>query len=65
MSEWKPIETAPRDGDIIRVRQGSCAPVHAYFASGEWKFVEYAHPNPARLTHWQPIPAPPNSERGE
>lgn len=62
--EWQPIETAPRDGTIIRVRQGSWTPVHGYFAGGEWRFVEYAHPNPAHLTHWMPLPPAPLGREG-
>jgi hypothetical protein len=63
MSEWQPIETAPRDGRTILVRQGDWAPHHAYWRKEchEWWAIEY-HGCP-RPTHWMPLPAPPEVSR--
>lgn len=56
MSEWQPIETAPRDGSVIQVRQGHWGPFHVRWTAGIWKAVEYSAGRP---THWQPLPEPP------
>lgn len=36
MSEWKPIETAPRDGTSILLFTTCHGVVEAWFAEGEW-----------------------------
>lgn len=67
MADWKPIETAPKDGTPILLFAraiNATAPVRIigwFIASLGW--VEAAfHPNtPAGIkpTHWQPLPEPP------
>lgn len=68
MSEWQPIETAPRDGTIIY----ACDAVRGYDSkvaflktSGEWVCIDF---NQSTMnigfypTHWYPLinlPAPP------
>lgn len=70
MSEWKPIETAPRDGTQIQLAQFlnrlNAAPIPVFTCIGRyWRFGEqgfyregageFEHPLPA--THWMPIGA--------
>jgi hypothetical protein len=53
MSDWQPIETAPKDGTVIRIRQGRWSPHHARWKDGYWQSIEYTgtqHP-----THWMPL----------
>jgi hypothetical protein len=54
--EWQPIETAPRDGTVIRLRQGNLAPCHAQWTKGEWYWIEFQHPS--KPTEWQPLSEP-------
>lgn len=65
MSEWQPIETAPKDGTpIIGAIRGSVAYV-CWFQEDAWVFWESdGRPNlPVRMafspTHWMPLPEPP------
>lgn len=73
MSEWRPIETAPKDGveflaydsrtkkfDVaVRVKNGA----EAVQYDGEFgpSSDEFGH-DPKGITHWMPLPAPPTSE---
>ncbi len=64
MSEWQPIETAPKDGTQILVFGHGRFAV-AEFRSGEWRDMGdigwggfYSEVLP---THWMPLPAPPVS----
>lgn len=73
MSEWQPIETAPKDGTMILVWDESSSPgvVAAYFLSEthddeEWSGWIYgdqlladADPEGPLPTHWMPLPEPP------
>jgi hypothetical protein len=72
MSEWQPIETAPKDGKILAwcPQRGVCAPAY-------WNEDKYAkNPRPYwthwgermcgtlatrkdQPTHWMPLPEPP------
>ncbi len=72
MTEWQPIETAPKDGQYVLLygpnlsRRPHGQVVAAYF---EYQ-IEYWHvedgkfgPYPLRgpaPTHWMPLPEPPN-----
>ena len=39
--KWLSIESAPRDGTTIMVRQGRWPPWHAFWSEGRWKAIEY------------------------
>ena len=67
MSEWQPIETAPRDGQLVvlfvphaepSVSVGSCDPDES--DAKQWMFIEFdlmaSYYTP---THWMPLPTPP------
>lgn len=81
MGEWKPIETAPKDGTLIRVK-GNEGPYGVTSWEGEalwhiptnWnkKSATWCSEGKAvlwlagyRPTHWQPLPAPPEQEDGK
>ena len=77
MSEWQPIETAPKDERILLYRPSSYPWASVVF--GKFDSDRYAKkPRPywshdleriagvkdardAPPTHWQPLPAPPSS----
>ncbi len=68
MTEWQPIETAPKDRDILVYEDGWCVVVSWEECDG----VGYKGPNghwmsnacvdsytEVEPTHWQPLPEPP------
>jgi hypothetical protein len=65
MSEWQPIETAPKDGtDIIVSDSGElvsvaffCEDTEMWFDSMNHNGYDHTVRNP---THWMPLPAPPH-----
>lgn len=72
MSEWQPIETAPKDGSsFLAIGDDFGNPAlgqhyaFAYFSDEHDEFAEVGHDYAklAYLTHWQPLPAPPALER--
>ena len=67
MSEWQPIETAPRTGESVLWGH----PVHGvqqgHWANGPVSCVYdedcgYLSPFTSPPTHWMPLPAPPKAE---
>lgn len=66
--EWRPIESAPRDGTSVLWGAAGKVPQQGHWANGpvfssEWdEDVGYLHPSYAP-THWMPLPAAP--EPGE
>jgi hypothetical protein len=60
MSEWKPIETAPRDGSdvLIWCYTGEIGIAHFDYATFAWWHNLCEYPDP---THWMPLPPPPES----
>lgn len=78
MSEWQPIETAPKDGTkMILADLSDGGPVPSNIGVGAWEFVEsndwdekpvwdwaaYAGTT-EDPTHWMPLPDPPEVSRG-
>lgn len=63
MSEWRDIETAPKDGADVLVWDGDSVSLASYDKGTEawWVLTEYTIDG---VTHWQPLPEPPlNWER--
>ncbi len=63
-SAWQPIETAPKDGEIlIWVNIGSGYPVSSQWSDKKrhWTapFFNDGYPS---VTHWQPLPSPPTHQ---
>lgn len=52
-NDWRPINTAPKDGKIITVRYRGHAPYHVFWKDYGWTQIEYQDggPNP---TEWMP-----------
>ena len=64
MSEWQPIETAPRDGTIILfscdMRGVSlCCLAETEIYTGWFNLSKLDNGSP---THWMPLPEPPEEE---
>lgn len=61
MDEWKPIETAPKDGTAIWVAGvGTMEPVRTQSHwHGEWQNIYNGNSIGWKPTHWQPLPVPP------
>jgi hypothetical protein len=72
MTQWQPIETAPKDGTEFLVSNGSSigfasywgdGKIHSHFAStkqsffGDGSCVLLRDP-----THWMPLPQPPKEQ---
>lgn len=70
MSEWKPIESAPRDGTWMLAINAATNPgrQHVVYYSetlGDrfpWRTGDAPMSFIAGITHWQPLPLPPIDE---
>jgi hypothetical protein len=66
MSEWQPIETAPKDGAEILVCElfgGSMISVPARWKDGRWRLVWVSWSDESDEidpSYWTPLPEPPN-----
>ena len=70
MSEWQPIETAPKDGTPVRlygVRSGASTRLGlrsyepAHWTGHSWRMLDRPGSfigNTVHPTHWMPLPAP-------
>lgn len=66
MTEWQPIETAPRDGTDVLVATDDHKVFAAHSYGGEWVAQAdsaadgiYLSFDVGELTHWMPLPEPP------
>lgn len=67
MSEWQPIETAPRKGNFL-IAYGDGTVVCGHYLDNShtrWPFegvrpLHGAEPVGVRMTHWMPLPTPPS-----
>jgi hypothetical protein len=59
MSEWQPIETAPKDGAWVMAYSEDEGPVFVNNLGGDWYTDGNDHWPILDLTHWQPLPEPP------
>ena len=51
--DWRPISSAPRNGETITVRYRACSPYHAYWKDGWWHIIEYDCPE--YPTEWSAV----------
>ena len=66
MSEWQPIETAPKDGDdfLGYTKYGDCAVIFYDEPSADapthcWHKADGLAYHKDLFTHWMPLPPPP------
>lgn len=62
MSEWKPIESAPKNESILLNVGGKILVGHYKLMWQAWQ-AEYSHDDNGSIpepTHWMPLPAPPS-----
>ena len=62
MSEWQPIETAPKDGRLILAATPRATDFSGFFVvywSGPDENWLYSVGRWIKPTHWMPLPAPP------
>lgn len=66
MSEWQPIETAPKDGSsVLTFSPNDGYPLIVFWQDEMW-LIDWDHDRAYGLepddkpTHWMPLPEPPN-----
>jgi hypothetical protein len=69
MSDWQPIESAPKDGTTILLGHASFKPEAAWWEYCSWfegwcsgGFRSDMYGPGFDPTHWMPLPPPPKSE---
>lgn len=67
MSEWQPIETAPKDGTMVliwrKLEKGIGGDFPAHAAVDEWRGNSWYRTRPGQQpTHWMPLPSPPTHQ---
>jgi hypothetical protein len=68
MSDWQPIETAPKDGSAILLWPGAkiwtdqMTPAIGWYARGFGWTCSSAGASGDIATHWMPLPEPPRVE---
>lgn len=71
MNEWQPIETAPKDGSEILVCNGIGRRAVTHWMEGRGFYAGQGGGYPASwttigdlaLTHWMPLPPPPEVKK--
>ncbi|MFT9070889.1 MAG: DUF551 domain-containing protein [Acetobacter orientalis] len=59
---WRPMSEAPKDGTRILILKTTGRVSVALFADDDWQGDDcYCYHDPDFLTHWQPLPTPPNA----
>lgn len=58
--EWKPIETAPKDGTFVLTYDSEYGFLVCSFTAGFW--FPFDGDYPIDPTHWMPFPEPPPDE---
>lgn len=57
---WRPIDTAPKDGQDVLLNYEGRVPVVAAWFRGGWAPMDLEGEHlPSIPTHWMPLPAPP------
>lgn len=61
MSEWRPIETAPKDGALVLVSNTGGSVCIASWSGKKRKYWRYFLGGEmwTQPTHWMPLPEPP------
>jgi len=63
MSEWQPIETAPKDVSVIVYADGVVGEASCPDATDRWWWAQTdehdSWARPIYPTHWRPLPEPP------
>jgi len=65
MTEWRPIETAPRDGTpvLVGINDAGTRVVLVRWQMDDWRYPFTIRRLKAYTpTHWMPLPAPPKSQ---
>jgi hypothetical protein len=75
MSEWQPIETAPKDGTMVLLLEHRRAYSSSTIDFGCFEFIEISDTDGHRIydwtsndgrieepTHWMPLPTPPSGD---
>lgn len=65
MSNWQPIETAPKDKNVLVVSADNDKPMRAMKTWGDWYVFPIGHGLKLahEPTHWMPLPEPPTGGR--
>jgi Protein of unknown function (DUF551) len=63
--QWQPAETAPRDGyDFLAALWGGTSMAVVYYVDTDdkypWQTLDGLGYHKDAVTHWMPLPAPPN-----
>ncbi len=63
MTEWLPIETAPKDGTKVLLHCDKFVPIVCEWHGGSWRNIwgefESTWPSKWKPTHWMPLPPSP------